>query len=69
MMDQGNHVVLSTRQQKRILLFWSKNFRYNAGDVSFFMKAFDTVDEQNADLYACFLQAPVSFPVKKPICW
>ena len=56
MMDQENHVVLSTRQKKRILLFWSNNFRYNAGDVSFFfMKAFDTVDEQTADMYACYL--------------
>ena len=65
MMEQGNHEGLSAKQ-KSILLLWSKNFRDNAGDVFcyfffFFMKEIDTVDEQTADLYACYLQAPSQF--------
>ena len=40
-------------KKTRILLFWRNKFRDNAGDV-----LIDTVDEQTADLYACYLQAP-----------
>ena len=57
-MNDGSRKSCSVVYQakKCILLFWSNNFRDNAGDVPFFfMKAFDTVDEQTADLYACYL--------------
>ena len=55
MMDQGNHEVLSTRQKNAYCCSGVTISGTMQVTFLFFMKAFDTVDEQTSDLYACYL--------------